>query len=97
LTGRFRTVDGVRYDETRSGHWVRAKDVVKVVKRSKFPEFVGAGTRWIDVSLALQTLTLYEGRKAIYTTLVSSGADVLGDPETSSATPRGTFTIDRAA
>lgn len=97
LTGRFRTVDSIRYDETKDGRWVRAKDVVKVVKRSKLPEFVQAGTRWIDVSLALQTLTVYEGRKAIYVTMVSSGADVLGDPETSAATPRGTFTIDRAA
>lgn len=97
LTGRFRTVDGVRYDETKSGHWVRAKDIAKIVERSKFPDFVGAGTRWIDVSLALQTLTLYEGRKAIYATQISSGADVLGDPETSSATPRGAFTVERAA
>lgn len=97
LTGRFRTIDAIRYDETKSGHWVRAKDVAKVIKRSKFPDFVESGTRWIDVSLALQTLTLYEGKRAIYVTMISSGADVLGDPETSSATPRGTFTIDRAA
>jgi hypothetical protein len=97
LTGRFRTVDGVRFDETKSGYWVRAKDIAKIVQRSKFPDFVTAGTRWIDVSLALQTLTLYEGKKAVYATLISSGADVLGDPETSSATPRGNFTIDRAS
>lgn len=97
LTGRFRTVESVRYEEAEEGVWFRDKDLIKVTKRTKFPEFVTEGAKWIDLSLALQTLTLYEGRKPIYTTLVSSGKDVLGDPATSASTMQGTFTITRKA
>jgi hypothetical protein len=97
LTGRFRTVDGVRYEETLEGTWLRERDLIKVVKRSKFPDFVNEGTRWIDVSVALQTMTLYEGRKPVYTTLVSTGRDVLGDPSTSASTPQGSFPVQRAS
>lgn len=97
LTGRFRTVESVRYEEAEEGVWFRDKDLIKVTKRTKFPEFVSEGLKWIDLSLALQTLTLYEGRKPIYTTLVSSGKDVLGDPATSASTMQGTFTITRKA
>ena len=94
LTGRFRTVDGDRYEETRDGPWVRAKDVTVVVKRSKFPDFVKDGQKWIDIGLGTQTLIAYEGRKPVLATLISSGRDQLGDPATgAAATPRGTFTL----
>lgn len=97
LTGRFRTVESVQYDEAEDGTWFRSKDLIKVVKRSKFPDFVQAGTKWVDVSLALQTITLYEGKKPIYTSLISSGKDMLGDPATAAATQQGTFTITKKA
>jgi hypothetical protein len=97
LTGRFRTVESVQYDEAEDGTWFRSKDLIKVVKKTKFPDFVQAGSKWVDVSLALQTLTLYEGKKPIYTTLISSGKDMLGDPATSAATLQGTFTITKKA
>ena len=58
---------------------------------------MSAGTKWIDVGLALQTLTLYEGKKAIYTTLMSSGRDVVGDPATTASTLQGTFPLVRKA
>jgi lipoprotein-anchoring transpeptidase ErfK/SrfK len=51
------------------------------------------GKKWIDVSLAQQTLVLYEGKTARYATLISSGQDRLGDPDTQKATPRGHFRI----
>jgi len=35
----------------------------------------------------------YVGKTAVYATLVSTGRGVLGDPETESATPRGTFMV----
>jgi len=95
LSGRFRTVGGQRFEEGEDGRWWRERDLVKLTKRSKFPDFVGEGTRWIDVSLALQTLVLYEGKKPVYATLISSGRDVLGDPESSAATVRGTFSIGK--
>jgi lipoprotein-anchoring transpeptidase ErfK/SrfK len=51
-------------------------------------------TKWIDVSIWQQTLVLYEGEKPIYATLVSTGADGMGDPETTKSTIRGEFRID---
>lgn len=93
LSGKYREVDGERFEETDDGNFFRARDVIKVVKRSKFPDFVTAETRWIDVSLALQTLTLYEGKKPVYATLISSGQAQLGDPQTEPATQQGTFKI----
>jgi hypothetical protein len=93
LTGKFRTVGGVRFDETRAGHWMRSQDLVVIVKRSKWPEFAVAQQKWIDVSLANQTMTLYEGRKPIYATLISSGRDQIGDPATTASTVRGAFRV----
>ncbi|WP_044236720.1 L,D-transpeptidase [Chondromyces apiculatus] len=93
LTGKFRTVDGVRFEEAREGFWVRAQDLVVVVKRSKFPEFARGTTRWLDVSVANQTLTAYEGQKAVYATLVSTGHDQLQDPASTASTPRGVFRV----
>lgn len=93
LSGKFRTVQGVRYEQAKDGYWLRAQDLVVVVRRTKLPEFAVGATKWIDVSLANQTLTAYEGQKPVYVTLISSGRDVLKDPTQSASTPRGTFHI----
>ncbi len=93
LTGKFRTVDGVRYEETREGQWMRSQDLVVIVKRHKYPDFVKGGQKWIDVSIASQTLTAYEGVKPVYATLVSTGRDQLKDPAVSASTPRGSFRV----
>lgn len=93
LTGRFRTVDGVRYEQAKEGYWLRAQDLIVVVRRSKFPEFAKGGQKWLDVSLANQTLTAYEGSKPVFATLISSGRDQLKDPAVSASTVRGTFRI----
>lgn len=93
LTGKFRTVDGVRFEETRDGEWLRAQDLVVIVKRHKFPDFAKGSQRWLDVSVANQTLTMYEGNKPLYATLISTGKDMLKDPQASAATPRGAFRV----
>jgi hypothetical protein len=93
LTGKFRTIEGVRYEEAREGHWLRAQDLVMVIRRHKFPEFAKGTQKWLDISLANQTLTAYEGTKPIYATLISSGRDQLRDAEGSATTVRGTFRI----
>ena len=36
---------------------------------------------------------LWEGQTPVYVTLVSTGRPAIGDPETTTATPRGVFTI----
>jgi hypothetical protein len=93
LTGKFRTVEGVRYEETRDGGWMRAKDLIVVIKRHKYPDFARGQQKWLDVSVATQTLTAYEGTKPIYTTLMSAGRDQLKDPATTASTARGTFKV----
>lgn len=93
LTGKFRTVEGVRYEETREGEWMRAQDLVMIVKRHKYPDFAKGQQKWLDVSIANQTLTAYEGTKPIFATLISAGRDQLRDPATTASTARGTFKI----
>jgi hypothetical protein len=93
LTGRFRTIDGVRYDQAKEGFWLRSQDLIVVVRRSKLPEFAKGSQKWLDVSLANQTLTAYEGSKPVFATLISSGRDQLKDPAVSASTVRGTFRI----
>jgi len=95
LTGKFRTVQGVRYEQTRDEYWVRAMDVVVVVRRTKFPEFAKGNQKWLDISLANQTLTAYEGQKPVYVTLISSGRDVLKEGTDTATTARGTFRIQK--
>jgi hypothetical protein len=95
LTGKFRTVNGVRFEQSREGYWVRAQDLVVVVRRTKFPEFAKGNVKWLDVSVANQTLTAYEGQKPVYATLVSTGRDVLKEGTDSASTARGTFRIKK--
>ncbi|HEY4158249.1 MAG TPA: L,D-transpeptidase, partial [Polyangiaceae bacterium] len=40
-----------------------------------------------------QVLVLYEGKRAVYATLVSTGRDKLGDPKETLSTIRGTFRL----
>ncbi len=54
------------------GKWVRAKHV-RVARRSEPPPTTGLRERWFDVYLDRQVLVAYEGKTAVYTTLVSSG------------------------
>ncbi len=70
-----RSVAGRRYHRHGPNEWVRAEDVTIVRPPQSLPSFVAERTRWIDVSIARGTLTLFEGSKAVFTTLVSSGAD----------------------
>jgi hypothetical protein len=93
LSGKFRTVDGVRYEQAREGYWLRSQDLITVVRRSKFPDFAKGGQKWLDVSLANQTLTAFEGMKPVYATLISSGRDQLKDPQSSASTVRGVFRV----
>lgn len=97
LTGRYRTYYDQRYwatpDENR---WVRDRDVTVVHKRIKLPEFAQDGQRWIDVSVLLSTVVLYEGRNPIFATLASPGRDRLaieGLDTPQAVTQLGTFEV----
>jgi lipoprotein-anchoring transpeptidase ErfK/SrfK len=95
LSDKARIKQGKRFYQTRGDptRWLRADDLGVVTPPSVWPEAAEKGEKWIDISLVQQTLVLYQGRKAIYATLVSTGQDRLGDPKTSKATPRGEFKI----
>ena len=80
LTGRFRTVEGEKYWATTDGNWIRHKDATVLLPRSKFPDFVKDGVKWIDVSIITGTLIAYEGKRAILATLASVARPIESDP-----------------
>jgi lipoprotein-anchoring transpeptidase ErfK/SrfK len=95
LSGNVRVKSGKRFYQTRgeATRWLSADDLSVVSEPPTWPAAAEKGQRFIDVSLVQQTLVMYEGKKAVYATLVSSGQDRLGDPKTSKATPRGEFVL----
>jgi L,D-transpeptidase-like protein len=95
LSGKVQTLGEERLVETRDGRWLKSSDLKIAAKPRKLPRFAEQGLRWIDVSINHQTLVLWEGEQPVYLTLVSTGKDGLGDPETTMSTPLGTFTIQQ--
>jgi len=93
LTGNVRMQGPTRLVETREGRWLESEELGTVAKPSALPGWVKKTTRWIDVSLANQTLTLWEGDTPVYATLVSTGRDGMGEPGKTLSTPQGIFRI----
>lgn len=93
LAGKQRTVEGGRYYRTVDKRWVSAQDVGLAVAPATFPDDAEKGKKWIQISITNQTMVLWEGKKPVYATLVSSGQAGLDDPKKSTATVRGTFRI----
>ncbi|APR78019.1 Hypothetical protein A7982_03366 [Minicystis rosea] len=89
LTGKVQ--GGLR--ETTEGVWLAAEDLLIAEPHDDPVGFAAQGKKWIDVSIKKQLLVAYEGRRAVYATLVSSGRGGMGDPETTHATVRGVFYI----
>jgi hypothetical protein len=90
LTGKSHNRGPEKYFATGAGTYLRNRDVVTVFKRDKYPDFVRDDTRWIDVSTVMGTLVLYEGKKPVFATLVSTGTDRHGG---SKETHLGTFFV----
>jgi lipoprotein-anchoring transpeptidase ErfK/SrfK len=95
LSGKATISGGTRYYQSRKDptQYLAASDLGIVAPPPAWPAIAEQGQKWIDISLTQQTLVLYEGKRPFYATLVSTGRDRLGDPETSLATPRGSFRI----
>ncbi len=95
LSGRARIKGGKRYYQTLKDktRWLRAVDLSIVHKPDEWPEAAENGEKWIDVSIAQQTLVLYEGKKPKYATMVSTGRDRFGDPKKDLTTPMGEFRL----
>lgn len=95
LTGKQNFFRGVLHFETVDGLWLSDRQVSRLDPAKRMPAWGKNGERWIDINITKQTLVAYDGTKAVFATLVSSGEAGLGDPETSRATKRGIFRIDR--
>lgn len=95
LSGAVREIGGQRVVGTRDGRWLRSEHLRTVAKPSSLPPWARKQTRWIEISLVHQTLTLWEGDVPVYVTLVSTGRDGMGEPGKTFSTPQGTFRIYR--
>jgi hypothetical protein len=93
VTDRTRKVGGVAYLEATDGSLLAEDDVVKIDKLHTPPAWSSGHRKWIDVSILHQSLVAYEGTKPVYVTLVSTGADGLGDPKKTHSTIQGAFLI----
>ena len=71
--------------------WVRHQDVTVVQKRTTFPDFVKDDLRWLDVSVTTGTVVAYEGKRAVFVTIVSVARELpdgSGDTQPVSDGPR---------
>ena len=93
LSGKTVRTGGATLLETKHGSFVREDQVVRLDPAEKLPSWAVAGQKWIDVSILKQSLVAYEGTKPVYATLVSTGADGLGDPKKTHSTIQGIFRI----
>ena len=93
LTGKQAFFGGRLHYETAAGDWVSDRDASRLDPVKKMPAWGTSGEKWIDINVTKQTLALYEGTKAVYVTLVSTGEAGLSDPEQSTATKRGIYRI----
>jgi L,D-transpeptidase-like protein len=92
LTGK-NSGEGRALVETTAGLWLPSDALLIAEYRDDPLGYAASGKKWIDVNIRKQMLVAYEGKKAAFATLVSSGIGAMGDPETTHATVRGTFVI----
>lgn len=93
LTGKQNFFRGRLHFETTAETWLSDSDASRLDPARRMPAWGKSGEKWIDVNVSKQTLVLFEGTKAVYATLVSTGEDGLKDAETTKATQRGIFRI----
>jgi lipoprotein-anchoring transpeptidase ErfK/SrfK len=93
LTGTVKNYGGERWVETRDGRWLKSAELRTIPKQRTLPPWARKGTRWIDISIINQSLTLWEGDRPVYATLVSTGRDGLGEPGKTLSTPTGQFRV----
>ncbi|MBW2454302.1 MAG: L,D-transpeptidase [Deltaproteobacteria bacterium] len=93
LAGKVRKVDGEKYYLLKDGRWAFHKDIGIALEPRKWPRAARKGAKWIEVDLSDQVLVMWQGKTPVYATLVSTGRPAIGDPETTTSTPRGVFNI----
>jgi hypothetical protein len=94
---RFDTIAVLEIETVRQHTWVRTDGEawldgsdVTFPRPAEVPAEARPGERWIDVDLASQVLTAYEGDRPVFATLVSTGK---GRGEQPTATPTGTSRV----
>jgi lipoprotein-anchoring transpeptidase ErfK/SrfK len=93
LTGKQKLWNGILHYETTDGDYVDDRHAGRVDPAKKMPKWAKDGEKWLDVNITKQVLVAYEGEKAVYVTLVSTGEHGLDDPDKTRATKRGIFRI----
>jgi hypothetical protein len=93
LTGKQNFFRSRLHYETEGGQWLSDADASRLDPVKRLPGFGKNGEKWLDVNLTKQTLVAYQGDRAVYATLISSGEAGLEDPEHTTATKRGIFRI----
>ncbi|MEB2313630.1 MAG: L,D-transpeptidase [Sorangiineae bacterium] len=93
LTGKQKFFRSVLHYETVEGKWLSDRDASRLDPPRRMPAWGKNGEKWMDINITKQTLVLYEGERAVYATLVSTGEAGLDDPKRSTATKRGIFRI----
>ncbi len=91
LTGKQQIVKGVLHYETKEGYWVDDRHASRLDPAKRMPKWGKNGEKWLDVNITKQTLVAFEGEKAVYATLVSTGEDGLLEGER--ATKKGIFRV----
>ncbi|HVY27370.1 MAG TPA: L,D-transpeptidase [Polyangiaceae bacterium] len=72
LTGKTIEFQGKEYVELSDGSFMK-KSQLRITEPGPPPQGVGENERYIDVDLSSQTLVAFEGARAVYATLISSG------------------------
>ena len=80
---------GTEYLKIDDEHYVRRTDIL-LVEKTPPPKIVKGGQKWIDIDVSQQVLVAYEGEKAVYAALVSTGKE---RQNIEFKTPRGMFSI----
>ena len=93
LSGKARKVGDVTYRETADGRWLKGTEAGAALVPTEWPKPATDGEKWIDISIENQVLVAWQGKTPLYATLVSTGQDGMGDPQTTKSTIRGSFRI----
>jgi len=101
IAKKDRNLDGTRFHELlvppegvpAGTYLVKDESANRIDGVTDMPSGLSPNDTWIEVSLLKQSLVLYRGTTPVFITLVSTGVDVMGDPETSRATPKGRFHV----
>jgi hypothetical protein len=91
LTGKSIEFQGKDYVELTDGSYMK-KSQLRITEPGPPPQGLAENERYIDVDLSSQTLVAFEGARAVYATLISSGKHSK-DKDKDHSTPTGEWRI----